>query len=138
MSAEERSNWRDEEISARHRTWGFNVPAVDADFVLVEYDRATPAAIVDYKHRQRSEWTGDRANLAALGKLYGPDGNQLPFIVAQYDPDTWCFMAHPINAAGTASCDQHGLPYGTVVNEDTWVGYLYALRGRKPATGGDS
>lgn len=34
MTAQERTGWRDEEISARHRIWGVNCPAVDLDFLM--------------------------------------------------------------------------------------------------------
>lgn len=37
--AEERNGWRDERISKRHRQWGRDCPAVDIDFLMLEYDR---------------------------------------------------------------------------------------------------
>jgi hypothetical protein len=40
------SCWRDEAISQRHRLWGFNCPAVDIDFLMIEYDQGKPAACV--------------------------------------------------------------------------------------------
>ena len=48
--APERTGWRDEKISLRHRMWGFDCPAVDVDFVMVEFDRARVVAIVEYKN----------------------------------------------------------------------------------------
>jgi hypothetical protein len=41
----ERTRWRDEALSARHRKWGFHCPAVDLDLILCEYDTAHVAAI---------------------------------------------------------------------------------------------
>ena len=32
----ERTGWRDEEISRRHRLWGVSCAATDIDFLLVE------------------------------------------------------------------------------------------------------
>lgn len=50
MSAYERSGWRDMELSGRHRIWGFNCPAVDLDFLMVEYNLGIAIAVVEYKH----------------------------------------------------------------------------------------
>ena len=50
MSAHERHNKRDEILSAKHRRWGYDVPAVDIDFLLVEYDRAKVQALIEYRH----------------------------------------------------------------------------------------
>ncbi len=33
---QERTGWRDEKISQRHREWGYNCPAVDLDFEVVD------------------------------------------------------------------------------------------------------
>lgn len=38
MSGPERTGWRDENLSRRHREWGFHCPAVDLGFLLIEYD----------------------------------------------------------------------------------------------------
>jgi hypothetical protein len=46
---EERSHWRDEEISERHKLWGFNCPAIDLDFVMTEFDTYMPIAFFEYK-----------------------------------------------------------------------------------------
>jgi hypothetical protein len=35
----ERNGWRDLEMSLRHKLWGFHCPAVDIDFLMVEYNR---------------------------------------------------------------------------------------------------
>ena len=45
---EERSGWRDEMLSQRHRDWGFNCPAIDIDFLLIEYNSAKVKALVEY------------------------------------------------------------------------------------------
>ena len=50
---QERTNWRDQELSARHRTWGFNCPAVDLDFLMVEYNIGKPVGLIEYKHFKR-------------------------------------------------------------------------------------
>ena len=45
----ERTNWRDQGLSARHRTWGDNLYASDLDFILCEYNWSICCAIIEYK-----------------------------------------------------------------------------------------
>lgn len=131
MSAEERSAWRDEALSRRHRRWGLNCPAVDVDFLLIEYDKSQPVAIVDYKHASNTSWTGDTANLSALGNLCGTDGSQLPFFVTEYIPESWRFSIKPMNSAGLDLASDLAMPSGWISERD-WVRYLYVLRERQP------
>jgi hypothetical protein len=42
----ERSGWRDLELSGRHRRWGWDCPAVDLDFLFLEYDKGKAVALV--------------------------------------------------------------------------------------------
>lgn len=42
MSLMERTGWRDERLSRRHREWGFDCPMVDCDFIAVEFDHKEP------------------------------------------------------------------------------------------------
>ena len=44
----ERTGWRDEGISRRHRLWGVTCAATDIDFLLVEQNYNTPRAIVEW------------------------------------------------------------------------------------------
>jgi len=54
----ERTQWRDQKLSERHRAWGFNCPAIDIDFLMVEFHTGKPVAIIDYKR-----YTGSIKNL---------------------------------------------------------------------------
>jgi hypothetical protein len=125
MTAHERTGWRDQEISNRHRVWGFNCPSVDLDFVMVEYNFGAPVAVVDYKHHLSSIPVGpSHPTMKALGSLYGANGEQLPFFVAYYWPETWAFRVKPFNDSAreilsTECCD---------MCEREWVQLLYALR----------
>jgi hypothetical protein len=47
---DEQLGWRDERISARHRTWGCDCPAADIDFLVLEYDGGVASDLVEYKH----------------------------------------------------------------------------------------
>jgi hypothetical protein len=59
------------------------MPATDLDFVLVEYDRARPAAIVEYKHERALVCNAYNTSIAALRVL--ADGAAIPLFVAQYN-----------------------------------------------------
>lgn len=94
----ERTGWRDQGISNRHRQWGFNCPCVDLDFLVAEYNVGKPVALVEYKHYMARQPTLDHATYRALSALadnYNEGG--LPFLVAFYWPDIWAFRVLPVN-----------------------------------------
>lgn len=95
MTRYERTGWRDQEISARHREWGQNVPAVDLDFILIEYNRALPVAVVDYKRNSGQSINLDHPSYKAIAVLAG----DLPFYIAFYDDKQWWFRIVPMNDA---------------------------------------
>jgi hypothetical protein len=97
MTAFERSGWRDQELSQRHRDWGFNCPAADLDFLMVEYHLGCPVAVVDYKHYRAGLPKTDHPTYRATGQLYDDRGQQLPFFIARYWPVTWAFRVLAMN-----------------------------------------
>jgi hypothetical protein len=50
MSREERTGWRDDDFSQRHRRWGSNCPMLDFDMLVGEYDDCRLVAMIEYKH----------------------------------------------------------------------------------------
>jgi hypothetical protein len=121
---QERTGWRDAAISSRHRTWGFNCPAVDLDFLVAEYNIGKPVALVEYKHCNARSPVYDHPTYRALSDLadnYAPGA--LPFVVAFYWPDIWAFRIIPVN--GIAK--QH-FRHGQVLTELEYVRTLYRLR----------
>ena len=92
---QERTGWRDQGISERHRQWGFNCPAVDLDFLMVEYNKGIPVGLVEYKHFKAMQPNLKHATYRALVALAEASG--LPFVIAFYWPDTWAFRVYPIN-----------------------------------------
>lgn len=122
----ERTGWRDLEISQRHRAWGMNCPAVDLDFVLLEFNHGVPVAVVDYKHCAKAdpleglnEWA-----VKAMSALYNEDGENLPFFVARYWPDTWSFKVLAMNDAARKWLPGTWVP----MTEQQWVNGLHRLR----------
>jgi hypothetical protein len=122
----ERTGWRDQAISRRHRDWGFNCPAVDLDFVLLEFNHGSPAAVVDYKHYAKenpleglNEWA-----IKAMSALYNERGENLPFFVARYWPDRWAFEVLAMNGTARGWLGEAWTP----MTEQQWVSGLHRLR----------
>lgn len=120
----ERTGWRDERISKRHRQWGFNCPAVDLDFLMVEYNHGLPVAIVEYKHFKARMPNTKHPTYRALKDLADNyAGRGLPFIVVFYWPEIWGFRVKAINQAALKwfDADSH-------MTERQYVAQLYAIR----------
>lgn len=95
--APERNGWRDEAISRRHRQYGFNCPAVDLDFVLVEYASGKPKAIVDYKHENATAVDPRHPSFAAIRSLCEWHEPPLPCWIAYYRDQPWRYKVKPLN-----------------------------------------
>lgn len=122
----ERSGWRDEEISHRHGLWGFNCPAVDLDFVMLEYNHGKPCALVEYKHiRAKPPILYHPTYKALVALADGYRDGPLPCFVATYNPEDWSFRVLPLNAKARmhfAHC------VGQVLTEQRFVKGLHLLR----------
>lgn len=122
----ERTGWRDSELSRRHGCWGFNCPAVDLDFVMMEYNHGKPCALVEYKHIMARPVDPNHATYRALvclanGYRYG----QLPCFIARYDPADWSFVVTPLNDMARKHYS-HCL--GVTLTEQRFVRSLHLLR----------
>jgi hypothetical protein len=96
----ERSGWRCEAISKKHRDWGFHCPAVDLDFVLLEFNWGKPVAIVEYKEKGAKRPDTRSASYRALKDL--ADGYRkrgLPLLLVRYCKEKWWFEVTPLNQA---------------------------------------
>jgi len=121
--APERTGWRDESISRRHRIWGFDCPTVDVDFILVEYDVGKAVALVEYKHEAAQSLSVDHPSYLAIGGL--ADNSQIPFFECRYASDFSWLIARPCN-----SFAEKFLEVATALKELEWVSLLYRIRGR--------
>lgn len=121
MSAEERSKWRDEAISLRHREWGFNCPMADIDFLAVEYNAGLPVAIVEYKQKRAQKPDIQHPTYRALKMLANRAG--LPFMIVFYCDEIWWFHVYPINHIAL----KH-YPKPVLMTEQEYVTSLYKLR----------
>lgn len=132
MSAEERSGWRDEALSLRHRLWGVagtseNLPMVDLDFLLIEYDKARPVGMIDYKFRDAPADVPDEPDHPSYRAVaWLADGRSLPFAIVFYRKDPWQFSVQPVNAAARTLY----LHPRKLLDERTFIRSLWAMRGR--------
>lgn len=125
VKGERNNGWRDGHLSDRHRKWGLALPAVDLDFLLLEYDRGSPTALIEYKNQFAADQYPSHPSFIALTQL----GNraQLPVFVVRYAQDFSWWRIVPLNAFAKKIC-----PERIEVDEKTFVFWLYELRGLKP------
>ncbi len=121
---QERTHWRDETLSERHRLWGYDCPAVDVDFLLVEYDRREPCAIVDYKHEQLAVWHRNASSSVIASLATKAD---IPAFVCAYAKDFSWLWPIPLNPQAKKWIPEHD---GKRLTEKEWVTLLYQMRGR--------
>ena len=124
--AQERNGWRDSALSQRHRLWGFDCPATDIDFLLIEFHSGKVCAIVEYKHKNAKTPDITSASFRALIDL--ADGYRdapIPCLIATYDSDLWTFAVTPLNEAARI---HYAHTEGHALSEQQFVKSLYLLR----------
>jgi|SRR3990167_586419 len=124
MSRRERTGWRDEALSRRHRLWGVNCPIVDIDWMVVEYENSRPKAIIDYKHHRLGSADLDDPNVRALAALANR-APPIPFMLVWYWENPWAFYVYPVNEAAQAIY----LPNLRSLSERRFVESIHHLRG---------
>ena len=121
--APERTGWRDEQISLRHRHWGFDCPAVDLDFLMVEYDSGKVCAIVEYKNEFAAVQYSSHPSYKAIRGL--ANKAKIPFFACRYSSDFSSWKVTPINHYASKY-----LTEPVELSEKGWVELLYRIRGR--------
>lgn len=120
----ERSNWRDQEISKRHRKWGWDCPAIDIDFLMLEFDEGEPIAIVEYKNENAAPAYPTHPSYKAIRGMC--DKAELPFFGVRYAFDFSWWKVKPINSEA-----QKVLKNTKTMSEKEYVQLLYDIRGKK-------
>jgi hypothetical protein len=121
----ERTGWRDLELSGRHRKWGWDCPAVDLDFLFLEYDKGQPVAIVEYKHENARPQFASHPTYQAMINLGTNAG--IPVFAARYKHDFSEWIITPLNDFA-----KEKLQIKQIMTEREWVTFLYRLRGYEP------
>jgi hypothetical protein len=126
MAAHERTGWRDADLSEHHRdVFGIDCPAVDIDFLVIEYDRCEPRALVEYKNEHASPIdTGKSPSIKAIRNL--ADAAGIPAFIVRYTSEFSRWKVRALNepAAAYLPSDE------SYMDEIGWVTVLYAVRGR--------
>jgi len=123
---EERTGWRDLELSRRHRRWGWDTPAVDLDFLFLEYDKGQPVALVEYKNERAIPQYITHPTLQAIINLGNRAG--IPVFGVRYASDFSWWTITPLNEIAKIATPIR-LERAT---EREWVTLLYKLRGYIP------
>lgn len=121
---EEKTGWRDQRISERHRRWGWDCPALDLDFLMLEYDRGKAVAIVEYKNEHAKPQYRTHPSYQALIDLGNRAG--VPVFGVRYTDDWSWWRVTPLNGLA-----KKWVPKQTPMTEDDWVTTLYRIRGTK-------
>jgi hypothetical protein len=119
----ERTGWRDEELSRRHREWGWDCPMVDIDFLALEYDDGKAVAIVEYKHEGAMPQDYMNKSYQALKDL--ANKAQLPLFAVWYSRDFTSWKVDVLNKYAKAVA-----PSKAILTEKEYVEFLYSLRMR--------
>ena len=124
MSSNERTGWRDEALSLRHREYGQNLPAVDIDFMLIEYDYSEPKALVEYKNQHAQPINVSKSpSILAMTNL--ANRAEIPAFLVRYADDfSWWKVLGLNDRACLYLTDNLQL-----MDEVEWVSILYAVRG---------
>lgn len=121
--AKERTSWRDEEISQWHRTLGWDCPAIDMDFLLLEYDRGVAVAFIEYKRETAPPQNLKHPSYKAMTGV--ADAAKLPFFIVRYAGDRSWFRVRAVNKYA-----KKYLPVPELLSEVEYITFLYRLRGR--------
>ena len=120
----ERTYWRDERISALHRVWGWDCPAIDIDWLVIEYDYSEPKGVIEYKEEHAEPQYPSHPSYKALARL--GDKADLPVYAVRYAHDFTKWRVIPLNTKA-----KNITPQRVSYTHAGYVEFLYKLRGRK-------
>ena len=123
----ERTGWRDLELSKRHRMWGWDCPAVDLDFLFLEYDKGEPVALIEYKNEHAPPQFASHPTYQAMIRLGTRAG--CPVFCARYKSDFSQFRVVPLNDLAKGWITRRA-----EMTEREFVSFLYRIRGYEAPT----
>ena len=116
--------FRDAALSERHRLWGWDCPAMDMDFVMVEYDNGRATALVEYKHENARPQYPTHPSYRALVDMGDKAG--IPVFAVRYAENFSWWLVMPLNAKAVEQIGGR-----RTMSEAEWVETLYRTRGRE-------
>lgn len=120
----ERTGWRDSSLSERHRKWGWDCPALDLDFLMLEYDSGKASALVEFKNEHAATQHTAHPSYRALSDL-GTRAH-IPVFAARYADDFSWFKVVPLNELAA----EYLKAIPQEMTEKEWVELLYKTRNR--------
>ena len=121
----ERTYWRAGHLSERHRKWGLALPAVDLDFILLEYDRGRPSALIEYKGEHAPAQFPTHPSYLALCNL--GDRASVPVFAVRYAQNFSWWKVVSLNYVAKKM-----FPTRQQFGERQFVTWLYNIRGIQP------
>lgn len=123
---QERTSWRDQGLSERHRLWGWDCPAIDIDFLLLEFDEGKACALVEYKNEHAQTQHTKHPSYKALIDLGDRAG--VPVFACRYSDDFVKWVVFPLNEKAKPLLPPE---WGTKMTEREYVSFLYGIRGKE-------
>ena len=120
---QERTQWRDLELSKRHRQWGWDCPALDIDELFLEYDLGKAIALVEYKNERAVTQYPNHPTYRALVDL--GDRANIPVFAVRYTHDFSLWKITPLNSSAKKYINNQ-----VQMTEKEYVELLYKIRGR--------
>lgn len=129
---EEVSNERDLEFSNLHRKFGYYCPAVDIDFLLIEYISGVPVALIEYKHSGAS-YDINHVSFDAIRSL--ANASKIPAYIVEYSDNHLYYRVIALNEIGKEKIleldlsDTMDKKDGDLISCQDYVTFLYKLKG---------
>jgi hypothetical protein len=121
----ERSGWRDEWMSIKHRDYGWDAPFVDIDFMGIEYNYGKPVALIEYKHYNANVYPNHPSIKA---QVYLADAAKIPHWIVIYYPEDVQYYLIPTNEYAKNYAGQKMCFEPAFWSEMNFVKLLYHLR----------
>jgi hypothetical protein len=118
----ERTNWRDSGIEKIHSKYNFAYPCENVDFLMVEYDKSSPVAIIDYRKKKKAKIVHSNS----IFDLCENRNNPIPYFITSYtiyDSELKDFEVVAVNKVAKERMNLKG-----PVNEARYVEFMYDLR----------
>lgn len=124
VSVNERTGWRDERISTRHRTWGKGFLFTDIDGIWVECKSATPVALIEYK--MEKDFNPDEWQYSVLVNL----GNmaKLPIFFVKYSHDFTYIQVKGLNKLAINFMEKRYNVRQCSMKEEAYIEFEAAIR----------
>ena len=126
MSQHERTGWRDEEYSRRHRLYGKQLSMVDVDHFWFEFDNTNPVAGVECKEANAKEVTLQTYSIRCLINIC--DRLEIPAIFLRYHKESEAEFIYDAVVPLNTFAKNH-FSRTSNMSEVEFVKLLYKIRG---------